>query len=330
MSNKTISIVVTACMLTSASIEAGAEKDSLLHIHLPREVVIENDIPNLGQVSIIRGEQSLIDKAGKIVLGRISVPGQTIVVDRLAVLSRLACNGITASKVTLTGAEKIAIKQKHRIIKGSELVELARSFLGKNLPDGSVCQPYPIGIPKDLVLPGMCKNVRLSPNLVKSNLPNSGGNQAKVRIAVLADDKEISTREVSFRLKYNCRRAVTLVDIPAGTVIGPENVKAESVLSNYPEPANWTLPYGLVAKRRLPANIVVHPTMVGPVEPRIILLKRNQHVIIRVDRFGLVVTAIGKTMQEGKADEYIKVRNVDSQRVILAKVNRDGTVEPVF
>ncbi len=35
-------------------------------------------------------------------------------------------------------------------------------------------------------------------------------------------------------------------------------------------------------------------------------------------------------MQEGRAGEYIKVRNVDSRRVISAKVNKDGTVEPVF
>jgi flagella basal body P-ring formation protein FlgA len=35
-------------------------------------------------------------------------------------------------------------------------------------------------------------------------------------------------------------------------------------------------------------------------------------------------------MQEGRAGEYIKVRNLDSQRMILAKVNEDGTVEPIF
>jgi len=69
--------------------------------------------------------------------------------------------------------------------------------------------------------------------------------------------------------------------------------------------------------------------MVGQVkhEP---IVKRNQNVIIRIDRLGLEVTAIGKTMQQGIAGEYIKVRNVDSQRIILAKVNEDGTVEPVF
>jgi flagella basal body P-ring formation protein FlgA len=60
------------------------------------------------------------------------------------------------------------------------------------------------------------------------------------------------------------------------------------------------------------------------------MLERNQTVIIRIDKPGLAVTAMGKSMQQGKLGELIKVKNIDSQRVILARVNEDGTVEPVF
>jgi flagella basal body P-ring formation protein FlgA len=42
------------------------------------------------------------------------------------------------------------------------------------------------------------------------------------------------------------------------------------------------------------------------------------------------VTALGKAMQTGQEGEYIKVRNMDSQRIILCKVNQDRTVEPVL
>jgi flagella basal body P-ring formation protein FlgA len=59
-------------------------------------------------------------------------------------------------------------------------------------------------------------------------------------------------------------------------------------------------------------------------------VKRNENVIIRIEKPGLSVTAVGKAMQEGRAGEVIKVRNVDSQRMILARVGEDGTVEPVL
>ena len=240
-------------------------------------------------------------------------------------LSRLACNGIAASKVTLTGAEKITVRQQQWVIKGREFVELASSFLVKNPPVGSVCELNPIRMPKDLVVRGAGKDIKLLPRLA------GGGarNQARVQIAVFAGGREIAVREVTFRLKYNCRRAVTLVEFGAGVVISPENVKIESTVSNYPEPADWSPPYGLVTRRRVAANTVLRPNMVGPVEPAVVV-KRNQAVVIRVEKTGLLVTVIGKAKQQGRAGDYIKVQNVDSQRIILAKVNEDGTVEPVF
>jgi len=336
-------------MFTWGSVQSS-QKDSAgfpqggvpLQIYLPREVTIEEDYLKLGQVSIIRGEESLVAKASEITLGRLSVPGQKIVVDRPTVLSRLACNGIPARKVTLTGAEKITVKKQHQVIKGSKFVELASAFLRNNLPDGSVCQLNPLWIPKDLFIGKLSKDVRLYPRLVKSSARGTGSplrgssapprgnlNQVKVQIAVFADGKEVAVREVTLRLKYNHRTVVTLVEIPAGAVISPENVKIEKIVSNYPEPVNWSPPYGLIARRRLPVNTVIRPDMVGPVKSAVVV-GRNETVVIRIERPAFLVTALGKAMQKGQAGEYIKVRNLDSQRIILAKVNEDGTVEPIF
>jgi flagella basal body P-ring formation protein FlgA len=333
MSSKAVTIVVVGCLMAvpqfcrgSANSETGSlQKDSALEVYLPREVTIKDDAIRLGRVGIIRGVESLVARAGEIVLGRISVPGQEVVVDRSMVLSRLACNGIPASKVTLTGAEKITVKQQQRVIKGREFVELASSFLMKNPPVGLVCELNPIRMPKDLVVRGADKDIKLLPRLAGSGARN----RARVQIAVFVGGREIAVREVTFRLKYNRRRAVTLVEFGAGAVISPENIKIESTVSNYPEPADWSPPYGLVTRRRVAANTVLRPNMVGSAESAVIV-GRNQTVVIRVERPGLLVTAIGKTMQQARAGDYIKVRNVDSRRIILAKVNEDGTVEPVF
>ncbi len=195
----------------------------------------------------------------------------------------------------------------------------------KNPPVDSVCELNPIRMPKDLVVRGADKDIKLLPRLAGSGARN----QARVQIAVFVGGREIAVREVTFRLKYNRRRAVTLVEFGAGAVISPENIKIESTVSNYPEPADWSPPYGLVTRRRVAANTVLRPDMVGPVKATVIV-ERNQTVVIRVERPGLLVTAIGKTMQQARAGDYIKVRNVDSRRIILAKVNEDGTVEPVF
>ncbi len=333
MSSKMVGIIIVTCVATLTQFcqapvnnkVIASQKDCVLQVYLLRNVTIKDDRVTLGQVGIIRGAESLVTKASQIPLGRFSVPGQEIVMDRLVVLSRLACSGFPASKVTLTGAEKITVKQQQQVIKGAEFVELASSFLQKNPLARSVCQSTPIWIPKDLILPGPSKGTELSPRLVKSSAPN----QAKVQIVVLAYGKAIGAREVTFRLKYNSRTVVTLVDIPAGQVIGPENVKIAKTASNYPEPANWSPPYGLIARRRLPANTVIRPDMVGPVRPAIVV-RRNGTVVIRIERPGLLVTAIGTALKEARPGESVKVRNVDSQRIILCRVSEDGTVEPIL
>jgi flagella basal body P-ring formation protein FlgA len=326
MSNRIVNTILIMCLLLPVHGNAGnTKKDSALQIYLPREITIKDKHLSLGQVGIIRGQESLVAKASKIALGQISAPGQKIVIDRKTLLSRLACNGIPVWKVTLTGAETITIQQQERTIRSDEFIKLASSYLEKNPPGISVCGFNPIRIPQDFIITGTGKDISFSPRLVSSG----AGNQAKVEIAIHSGGKIIGTSEIIFKLKYNCRQAVTKIDIPTGTVISPDNVKIEKITSDYPESVDWKPPYGLISKRQIPTKTVLHPNMLGPVKSPIIT-KRNQKVVIRIDMPGFLITAFGKAMQDGRAGDYIKVRNVDSQRIILAMINEDGSVKPAF
>lgn len=304
---------------------SSTKEECALKIYLPREITVKDEAISLGEVSIIRGEELLVSKASGISLGQISMLGQSIVIDRPTVLSRLACNGISVSDVTLTGAKEVIVRQEQQVIQGSEFVELARGFLVEHLPEGTECQVEPIRAPTDLVVPGDVKDVKLIPHLSGE----SSGGQGRVGISVVGDGKEMGVCEVTFGLKYNGRRAVALVDIPAGGVLSSENIRIEKVLSDSPEACDWREPYGLVARRRIAADTVIRSNMVG-LRKSDVIVKRNRAVVIQYESPGLLVTAVGKAMQDGRAGEYIKVRNVDSQRIILAKINEDGTVEPVF
>jgi flagella basal body P-ring formation protein FlgA len=154
-------------------------------------------------------------------------------------------------------------------------------------------------------------------------------NQAKVEIIVSSADKKIGVRDVYFALKYNCRQAITTTPVVKGTVIGPENVKVEKIISNYPESSDWESPYGLIAKRSLVANTILRPYMIESHKSPIIV-KRNQSVVIRIEKPGFLITAAGISLEDGKTDEHIKVRNADSKRIVIARIREDGSVEPVF
>ncbi|KPK45168.1 MAG: hypothetical protein AMJ65_00745 [Phycisphaerae bacterium SG8_4] len=321
-------LVTTCTLLCQASAENRADspkEDFDLKIYLPREVTVRDSSLSLAQVTIIRGDASLGAKAGKIELGRISVPGQKVVIERSTLLSRLACNGIPVSRVKLTGAEKIAVKQLYKTVSGDQFVSLASSFLTSNTGRDSARQWDPIHAPKDFVVSGPAKDIKFSARLAPSNVKN----QAKVEIDLLSGGKKIAVREVTFTLRYRSRQAVSKIDIAAGQILSQENVKIEERLSDRPEPAGWKPPFGLVAKRPLPANMAIRPQMAGPVRAPIIV-RRNQTVLIRIESPGFLITAAGTALQDGKAGEHVRVRNVDSRRVIIAKINADASVEPVL
>lgn len=326
MKNTTIiGFVLALFFLVPISSSEAKKGDFALRIHLPREITVGVDDPNLGQIAVIRGEESIKSIAENISVGHISMPGQSIVIDRSIILGRLASSGILASDVQLTGAEKTVISREHRVITGKEFAEAASAFLGKNLPMDSICQFDVVRVPNNLTINGAAKDIKMSCKLITAGLKNQG----KVIVAVISDNNEIGIGEVTYNFKYKCRKVVAKLDIPQGQAITAENVNIESDISNYPEPSEWKVPYGFIAKRLIPANSVIALNILSPVVPEV-LIKRSQSVVIKIDRNGLLATAMGKAMEQGSADDIIKVQNADSKVMIMAKVNEDGTVEPVF
>ncbi len=298
---------------------------STLQIHLPREVTVQGHLLTLGQVSVVRGDPALVTAAAEIGLGQLSLPGQKAILDRPTILSRLAAQGIPAAQVRLTGAEAVTVRRFQKTISPDEFIEMGKTFLRQHPPAPSISAMTPAVKPKELVMPGQVTDLQVTPRYVRTAARGS----VAVQIVVTADGKECGVREIPFRLKYQGHRVVTLQEIPEGTALTPENIKVETVESDQPEPANWKPPYGLVAVRKLAAATEVRGDMTNTAEAPVVVL-RNDAVVIRIQRPALVVTAMGIALQEARAGEYIKVRNVDSSRVVLCKVNTDGTVEPML
>ena len=326
MNCKLATLIILTCLSASIGIASDpVAQDNTITIYLPREVEIKGSVPTLEQVSIIRGASELVDKAEKIQLGRLVKPGQSLTISRAVLLGRLASNGITSSNVKLTGAEEIVIRQRGSEISGNDFLLLAKAYLEKNPPSNSICKSEQLRMPAEMQLKGTAEDIQFVPRLVNISTPGL----AKIEIAVFADGVKAGVRDVTFRLKYSGHKYVALVDVPAGGMITADNVKIEKTENSYP-PANEIInPYGLIAKRSISAKAEIKPNMIGPAEPPVVF-KRNQSVVIKIQKFGLLVTAMGKALEDGKVGQYVKVQNIDSSRIIVAKVNGDGTVEPIF
>jgi flagella basal body P-ring formation protein FlgA len=313
------------CRASTGNNPEDSASQSRLMIHLPSEATVENENLKLGQVAEVSGSEPLAAKAREVELGRISVPGQKVTIDRSLIISRLACSEAAVSNPVFSGADKVIVSQAAKVIKGDKFTESASSFLADSIREQSIAKWEPTREPAEFVLPAGTQNFKLVSKLVSRGT----NGLATIEVGVVADGKLTGVRQITLRPKYNTHRIITVADVAAKEAITAENTRIENVVSDGPEPANWAAPFGCVAVRNLPSGTVISSGMAKHIRPQVVI-ERNQTVSIRIERAGLFVTALGKTLQQGKLGEYIKVRNVDSQRVIMAKVNEDGTVEPVF
>lgn len=325
--HKCFILVVTACWLTQVGAgPAGADKPSgTLQVYLPRTVTLEQSTLCLGNVSVLRGDPDLCETAGKIKLGRIIVPTQRVVVNRNTVLSRLATHGISGAQVKLSGAKQVVIQRASQTIQGADLLDLAQAYLHKHYNCPSAFVATPLRKAQDVIIEEQTADIQLVPRLVRGNSPGL----VKVQITVRGGVKALARQDIQFRLQYQSYLAIATQDIARGTAISRDNVKIEKQLSPKPPAGPWKAPWGLIAQRPIRANSKIQGNMLSaPVAP--LSIKRNDMVVIRIERPGLVITAMGQAQANARSGDILKVKNTDSQRIILCKVGDDGTVNPVF
>ncbi len=324
--HKTFRTAVILLAGLTASPASLARADSPLWVHLPREVTAREDSLTLASVAILRGDdKAAVTNAGMVAMGRAPWPGEKIVIGRRTILARLAATGLDKRHLKITGAEEVVVGRGERVISAEEILSVAEAFLGRNRPGPAGCGWKLVRQPKEILIPDL-HDIHLEARFPQEQ---PTGNFVAVQVAVVGQGKERSVRDTLFRLAYPRREVIVEQAILAGAVISTENTKVKTVLSDSPEPTAWVPPYGMLAIRALAPGAVIRQNMVSPFRGEV-KVKRNQAVSMIIDGLGFSLSGLGLALQDGRAGEFIRVRNVDSGRIVTARVAFDGAVHPVF
>ena len=293
-----------------------------LKIFLPREVTVNSEKVELSDITILSGDSTLLNAATNIPIGFVTIGTGQTTIDKNTILSRLASENIYGSQIEFAGADSVSVKRQSLKITGDEILKNAQ----KAITDAGLdtkCSWKPSTRPKDSLVD--CEANQVS---IKSAIEYSTQTSIRIKVVISNGNQALDAQLVQFQSQYQCRKAVAIKDIPAGTTISSENTKIETYLSSYPQ-NNWSEPFGLVARRAIRTHTVISGEMAQTAQSPVIVA-RNQGVVIQIKKPGLTISAMGEAMQDGKVNEYIKVKNIDSQKVLVAKVNDDGTVEPTY
>jgi flagellar basal body P-ring formation protein FlgA len=315
---KSIKITAIVLLLLSGSISAGTKV--ALTVHLPRSVRINGKDIRLGGLAIIRGDDDkLVTKASNIAMGRTPWSKEKIIIDRRTVASRLVASGISAKDVRLIGAEKVTVLRDDMVIDSKRLVKAAEDFIKKVRPAPQKWQLF--RKPKDLTVPGG-DNIKLKPRL---GAGRSTG-YAHVEIAAVSGGNVIGVTRISFRQLYDMRQLVASKNIASGEIITSENTKL-TVVSVLRKPPEWKPPYGLKCSKSVLCGAVIPQSILKTKKP-VVLIHKNKAVQMKIQMNGFLIVATGKALQDGKSADLIKVQNIDSKRIVMARVGDDGTVTP--
>ena len=156
----------------------------------------------------------------------------------------------------------------------------------------------------------------------------SGQIRVVVNVVGKADDKIIGKRELLFTLKYYSQRVVATSGISPGQTISPQNSRIESVLADRKSDTSG-LPLGLKAARHIQSGAIITTGMVFKPKPAI-LVKRSETVQIKIVGPTWRITTYGIALQNGRCGDAIRVRNIDSKKIIVARVDKVGDVVPIM
>ena len=300
-----------------------------IRIYLPKDKTLESEVVELGKIALVLGDDEILPLVNELRLGQFSVHGQEITIDRKTILSRLASSGIKASSVVFNGAETIRVRRDEKMIAAGCFVDAARDYLREQLSDEQIATLKLIRPVKDYPLGDGNESVKLT--ALMSNRRND--HKKHVTVQVVRDGVELDHRELIFSVQYPCRRLIAKQSLSAGTLITPENTEVEQYMSNAPVGTSVSRVYGMAAKRDIAGGTIITEAMAERKESPV-LIKKRQKVILKLDTGGLLVSAPGEAIEDGRLGDIIPVqrgsRRTNDLKIVFGEVMPDGTVRPVL
>ncbi|MGD8666779.1 MAG: flagellar basal body P-ring formation chaperone FlgA [Desulfobacterales bacterium] len=315
-------LALALCLLPAAALWANP----MATISVKDRVDVDTAEILLGQIATIEGADARFNQRLKdILIAKAPLPGDTRQIDQKLLQKRLKQHHIDLAAVIVEAPPQMVVTRSHFEIQKEEIQKIVSEFIiqqtpqeNKNLrikkiqvPD-SIMLPkgritYRVTAPRNRRLIGRCPlNVHFSVN---------GRAEKKLWVTV---ELEVLGSVVVTRKPLGRYRPITAEDIEVQTM-DLANLPA-NVLSD-PEAA-----IGKRTKRAIGARMPLRADNIE-LPP---LVKRGDFVTIIAESENLKITTLGQVKKRGRMGERIPVVNLDSKKVLHARVIDANTVKVEF
>jgi flagella basal body P-ring formation protein FlgA len=315
-------LALALCLLPAAALWANP----MATISVKDRVDVDTAEILLGQIATIEGADARFNQRLKdILIAKAPLPGDTRQIDQKLLQKRLKQHHIDLAAVIVEAPPQMVVTRSHFEIQKEEIQKIVFEFIIQQTPQenknlrikkiqvpGNIMLPkgritYRVTAPRNRRLMGRCPlNVHFSVN---------GRAEKKLWVTV---ELEVLGSVVVTRKPLGRYRPITAEDIEVQTM-DLANLPA-NVLSD-PEAA-----IGKRTKRAIGARMPLRADNIE-LPP---LVKRGDFVTIIAESENLKITTLGQVKKRGRMGERIPVVNLDSKKVLHARVIDANTVKVEF
>lgn len=288
---------------------------------------VDDDQMLLGALARIDGEDAaLVRKLQGVVIGRSPLPGKTRTLEAAVILSRLRQSGLDPERLDLQVPPELVVGRAATTIEREQVEQIVRRFLQQQAA-GMRSESFvikDIRVPEAVVLP----KGPLTTNVAgPKNLELAGSVPLQVTFSVKPDFE----RRVWVTVQLERRLNVVVARRPLGRFkpIEAEDIEVQAVdVAGLPADRieDPEAAIGKRTRRAVDSGTVLRPDLLESPP----LVKRGDRVRIVAETAGLRISAFGQAKQKGAQGELIPVVNLDSNKVIHARVVDSQTVRIEF
>ncbi|MGD8334442.1 MAG: flagellar basal body P-ring formation chaperone FlgA [Desulfobacterales bacterium] len=316
-------MVMLASLFTLAS---GLWADPLTTIRISDRVEIDSAEILLGHMATIEGSDVRFNQRLKnIVIGKAPLPGGSHRFDLNDLQKRIKQHHIDLATVIIQAPPQIVVTRSHIEIKKHEIENIVSEFIVQQIPpDNTTMRIKEIRVPGNVILP----KGRITYNVTA---PRKQKLMGRCPITVDFSVNGSVHKKVWTTAMIEVLGSVVVTRKPLGRhkPITEDDIEMQTLdLSNLP--ANvLTDREAVIGKRTKRAVGAQTPLRADSIElPP--LVKRGDLVVIIAESENLKITTLGQVKKKGRRGERIPVVNLDSKKVLQARVVDANTVKVDF
>ncbi len=320
--NRMLRALALFLLLPSVLLAREYTEDQKIRVVFQDSAVVEGEEYQLNEVATLEGiDYGLIERFGKIKVGRSPLPGRSLTVTRSLIESRLRAAKLDTKRLTYPNGQSTKVTRAALKIPGEDLDQVVLQYIEEQHPDEEV-KPRLLSKSRDVFLPRgeVSYEIKEKGTFVKE----AGYRTYDIQLSI---NGELSkTVPVRVYLKMYKEIFVAKDTIKRDEVIEEADLvkvrrNVDRLTSTYVTDKQQLV--GKVASRAIGSNEVIsgNSVVIPPV------VKEGDRLLIVYETQNLILSAQGISMSKGRVGDRIPVRNVDSKTVVYAQVRDKNTVQ---